>query len=160
VDWPALLLKLSHVGLAMLLVAGLIGRRYVLEAARRSDDVRRTTSLLRLSDPFERIVVWSSMAILPAGLLTAWAQGYDWLGLTTGWMLASTIIYVGLTTLVPLVFLPRGRAFAEVLAAAEEQGSVTPELTAAFADPAVKAARRAEIIGLALIVTLMVVKPF
>ena len=47
---------------------------------------------------------------LPSGLITAWTQGYPWLGLTTGWMLASVVLIVGISLLVPTVFLPRGRA--------------------------------------------------
>jgi hypothetical protein len=100
------------------------------------------------------------MLILPAGLLTAWAQDYPWLGLTTGWMLVSLIIYIAASALVPTVFLPRGRAFEAALADARAAGSVTPALRDAFADPGVRAARAFEIGGIAVIVALMVLKPF
>jgi hypothetical protein len=40
------------------------------------------------------------------------------------------------------------------------QWEVTPALASAFRDPAVMAARRLELVVLAAIVTLMVVKPF
>jgi uncharacterized membrane protein len=159
-DWPALLLKLAHVALAMVLVAGMLGRWLTLRRAERADDVETAARFAEAAHPFERMVVLSSMLILPAGLLTAWAQGYAWLGLTTGWMLVSTLIYVAASALVPTVFLPRGRAFEAALADARAGGSVTPALREAFADPAVRAARGFELGGIAVIVALMVLKPF
>ena len=159
-DWPALLLKLTHVLLAMVLVAGMIGRWVTLRRAQQADDVETAAGFAEAAHPFERMVVLSSMLILPAGLLTAWAQGYAWLGLTTGWMLASTLIYLAASALVPTVFLPRGRAFEAALADARVSGSVTPELRDAFRDPAVRAARLFEVAGVAVIVALMVLKPF
>ena len=54
----------------------------------------------------------------------------------------------------------RGRVFERALAEATERGEVTPELGVAFRDPAVAAARIYEVIVVALIVVLMVVKPF
>jgi uncharacterized membrane protein len=154
------LLKLVHVALAMVLVAGIIGRWLTLGRAQRADDLDDVTRFTEAAHPFERMVVLSSMLILPAGLLTAWAQGYEWLGLTTGWMLASVALYLVASILVPTVFLPRGRAFEAALAEARATGSVTPALRAAFADPAVRAARTYEVVGIALIVALMVLKPF
>lgn len=159
-DWVALLLKLSHVVLAMILVAGIIGRWVTLRRAQQADDIETTARFTEVAHPFERMVVTSSMLILPAGLLTAWAQDYEWLGLTTGWMLVSTLIYVAATALVPTVFLPRGRTFDAALAEARAAGSVTPALRAAFNDPRVRAARAFEIGGIAVIVALMVLKPF
>ena len=99
-------------------------------------------------------------AILVAGLLTAWAQGYPWLGLTTGWMLASVVLLLGPLPLVPLVFLPRGRIFDARMAEARSLGTVTPELRAAFAEPAVAFARRYEMLAVGIVVMLMVLKPF
>lgn len=159
-DWLPLLLKLSHVVLAMALVAGLIGRWLMLEAAKRSDEIGRTKTFLQASAPFERMVILSSMAILPAGLLTAWAQGYPWLGLTTGWMLASVFLYVFISALIPTIFLPNGRRFADALDGAQRDGNVTPALRAAFAEPAVRAAHWAQAAAIAVIVALMVLKPF
>ena len=99
-------------------------------------------------------------AILPAGLLTAWIQGYEWLGLTTGWMLVSTILVVSIIPLVPLIFIPRGRVFAAAMATARDRGTVTPELQAAWHDPAVSFARRYELAAVSIVIVLMVLKPF
>jgi uncharacterized membrane protein len=158
-DAFSLLLKLTHVVLAMLLVAGMIGRWFVLRRAAESDDVEEAARLADLAGPFERMVVSASMLVLPAGLATAWAQGYEWLGLTTLWMGLSVVIYLIATLLVPTVFLPRGRVFEAALVEARGRGVVTDELRAAFADPAVRAARTFEVVGIAIIVALMVLKP-
>jgi hypothetical protein len=99
------------------------------------------------------------MLVLPAGLATAWAQGYEWLGLTTLWMGASVVLYIAASLLVPTVFLPRGRVFEAGLSDARARGVVTSELRAAFADPAVRSARTFEVVGVAVIVALMVLKP-
>jgi hypothetical protein len=61
---------------------------------------------------------------------------------------------------VPAIFVPRGRIFEAEMAAARAAGAVTPGLREAFADGAVALARRYELAALALIVALMVLKPF
>lgn len=159
-DALAPILKLTHIVLAMALVAGIIGRWITLGRAQEAGDIETAARFAEAAHPFERMVVLSSMLILPAGLLTAWAQGYEWLGLTTGWMLASVLIYVAASALVPTVFLPRGRAFDAALADARAAGTVTPALQGAFTDRAVRAARLFEVGGVAVIVALMVLKPF
>jgi Predicted integral membrane protein (DUF2269) len=158
-DWSGFL-KLLHVVLAMALVTGVIGRWLLLGAAERSERMERTEALLEASDPFEIAVRVSSILVVVAGLLTAWAQGYPWLGLTTGWMLGALILSFGIAALVPTIFLPRGRRFAIALEGARGAGRITPELHAAFADPTVRAAHVAELIALAVIVAFMVLKPF
>ena len=113
-DWSGLL-KLLHVALAMALVTGVIGRWLLLRSAARSEMMDRTEALLEASDPFEMTVRVSSMLVVVVGLLTAWAQGYPWLGLTTGWMLVALILSFRIAALVPTVFMPRGRRFAVAL---------------------------------------------
>jgi Predicted integral membrane protein (DUF2269) len=158
-DVLALLLKLSHVAVAMTLVAGLIGRSVLLRRAASSTDVEEAARLADLAGPFERLVIISSMLVLPVGLLTAWAQGYEWLGLTTLWMGLSVVIVIVVMLTVPTIFVPRGRVFETALAEARARGVVTGELRAAFADPTVRVARTMEAVGIAVIVALMVVKP-
>jgi len=152
--------KLIHVGIAFVFISGLIGRWIVLRRAAAAEDPETAYELAEAAGPFERIVIRGGPAIMLAGFLTAWAQGYPWLGLTTGWMLASVILLLSPLPLVPLVFLPRGERFAAEMAAAREQGVVTPGLRAAFADPMVALARRWEFVSVSLVVTLMVLKPF
>ena len=60
----------------------------------------------------------------------------------------------------PTVFLPHGKVFEHEFAEAKARGEVTAELRAALADPAVRNARAAELVGVAVIITLMDTKPF
>jgi hypothetical protein len=159
VDWPALLLKLAHVALAIGMVAGLLGRWILLTRAARTDDVERAHLLAEAASPFERIVQSISPLVVLVGMLTAWAQDYPWLGLTTGWMLLTVLLIIPILVAIPTIFVPRGRRFETEMAAAREAGVVTPGLRAAWADPAVAAARRYELATMAIIVALMVLKP-
>ena len=76
------------------------------------------------------------------------------------WLLVSILILAALLPLVPLVFLPRGKVFEAALQEAIARGSLTPELEKQMSDPVVRWAHRAEMVGVALIVVLMVFKPF
>ena len=153
-------LKLIHVAIAFALVTGLFGRWILLTRAARSPDVDRGNILSEAASPFERAVQMSGPAIVVAGMATAWAQGYPWLGLTTGWMLFAVLLIIPMVVLVPLVFIPRGRIFEAEMASARAAGEMTPGLRAAWADGAVAMARRYELVAIALIVALMVLKPF
>ena len=156
----ASLLKLVHIGIAFAFVAGLVARWILLTRASRTNEVEHAFQLSEAAAPFERLVIWGGNSILVTGLATAWAQGYPWLGLTTGWMLLSVVLLLSVLPLVPLIFLPRGKRFESAMAAARTQGVVTPELRAAFADSAVEFARRYEVVTVAVVIGLMVLKPF
>jgi hypothetical protein len=159
-DWLALLAKLTHVILAIGFAAGLLGRWVLLTRAARTDNVERAHVLAEAASPFERIVQVVSPLVVVVGMATAWAQGYPWLGLTTGWMLLTVLLIVPIVAAVPLVFLPRGRVFEAEMAAARAAGVITPGLRAAQADPVVAMARRYELGALVAVVALMVLKPF
>jgi hypothetical protein len=159
-DWLALLLKLAHIGLAMAMVAGLLGRWILLTNGARADDVERAHLLAEAASPFELIVQRASPLVVLVGLATAWAQGYDWLGLTTGWMLLTVLLIIPILAMIPTIFIPRGRVFEAAMADARARGVVTAELRSAWADPAVAFARRYELASMPIIVALMVLKPF
>jgi hypothetical protein len=154
------LAKLLQRAIAIIFIAGLIGRWILLRRAAAATDPEAAYQLANAAGQFERIVIRGGPAIMLAGFLTAWAQGYPWLGLTTGWILASVILLLSPWPFVPLVFLPRGKRFEAELAEARVQGVVTPGLSAAFADPMVALARRWEIASVSLVVALMVLKRF
>jgi hypothetical protein len=158
-EWSDLL-KLIHVLIAFGFITGLLGRWILLGSAARATDVESAYRLSQAAGPFEILVIRVGNLILPTGLLTAWAQGYQWLGLTTGWMLVSVVILLSVIPLVPLVFLPRGKVFESAMSAARAAGAVTPELRAAFRDPAVAFAHRYELGAVTVVVALMVLKPF
>jgi hypothetical protein len=152
--------KLVHVVAAFGFVTGLLGRGLLLHRAGQADEVEIAYQFAQAAGPFEKMVIGSANLLLPAGLLTAWAQGYPWLGLTTGWMLLSAVLLLSVIPLGLLIFLPRGRVFDAAMADARLDGAVTPELRAAFADPQVARAHRYELVMVAIVVALMVLKPF
>ena len=128
-----------------------------------ASDVERAEALLEASDAVrDDRAGASSFVVLAAGLVTAWAQGYAWFGLTTGWMLLAR-------SLISLDPRPAGADRLPAQGAAcspspsmglASAGEVTPELRASLADPTLRAAHVAELAALAIIVALMVLKPF
>jgi len=161
----ALLLKVLHVLIAMGFISGLIGRFIVLTQAAASDDIKVTALLVGLAGRFEKyLVIPGSTAVLVAGLLTAWAQGWAILGFITGghynWLLVSLLLFLSNIPIIIYVFVPKGKIFEGHLNEALAKGSVTPELKSAFDDRVVAAGHRYELISIALIVILMVLKPF
>ena len=156
-EWVVLL----HVAVAFWFVAGLLGRNVTMARARSTDDLSTLEELVDLSGRFERLmVIPGSFGVLVLGLLAAWAEGQPLAGSDDWWLLTSLILFVGLGLLVPTVFLPRGKVFEGALADARQRGEVTPELRAAIRDPAVRNARAAELVVVAIILALMVTKPF
>jgi hypothetical protein len=154
-------LVLVHVLAAFWFVAGLIGRGVTLARARAATDMRTVETCLQLATPFERLmVIPGSMAVLAFGLFAAWSQHRPFTGSGNWWLLTALILFLALILLVPTVFLPRGRRFEAALDDAKRRGEVTAQLRVAFRDPAVAAARWAELVVVAFVILLMVTKPF
>ena len=150
-----------HVVTAFGLVAGLLGRDILLGQARGSDDIDRVDDLVSAAGPFERyLVIPGSFAVLVFGIVAWWAEELPLWGEGSRWVTVSLILFLTFIPLVPLVFLPRGKVFEAALKGAIDAGRVTPELTAAFKDPAVAAARWYELVVVAVVILLMVTKPF
>jgi len=155
-------LRFLHVVSAFLYVTGLIGRDVVLGGARRSDNlqgsVRCLTRRVRSTGAW-----WSpgSIGVMILGILTTWwAEKIPLWGQGSRWLPVCLIVFATTLPLAPIVFLPRGRVFEAALASAIEAGRVTPELTTAFRDPLVTAARWHELAVVAFVLLLMVTKPF
>lgn len=155
-----LALKLIHVFGAFWLVGGLFARWVTLSRAEHADDIRTVSDLSELAGRFDFTVRPASFVVLVGGLLTAWAQGQPLFGDGAGWVTLSLILFFSVAPLIVFVFVPAGRRFDAVLAAARERGSVTPELRSAFRNSAVRAAHVYEVLSLGLIVYLMIAKPF
>lgn len=149
-----------HVASAFWFVSGLAGRTIVLGRARRSTDLGEIDHLLPIATRFERIVIPSSAAVLILGFLTMLAQERPLFTDGGYWLLTSVVLYVSTAILVPTIFLPRGKMFEAALEDARARGEVTPQLAAAFRDPAVAFARTYEAAVVAVVVALMVLKPF
>ena len=152
---------LLHVAVAFWFVAGLLGRDLTLLRARSSRQVASVDELVTLAGRFERLmVIPGSLAVLLLGLLAAWAQGRPLAGSGNGWLLTSLLLYVPLLAMVPLVFVPRRRVFERALDEARQRATVTPALADALRDPVVATARATELVAVAAVIVLMVVKPF
>lgn len=153
--------KLLHVLAGFGFVAGLVGRNVSIAQARHEEAMERVETLMAVAGRFERLmVIPGSAAVFLLGLVTMLAQGWSFLGDGNRWLPTSVVLFAATAALVPLVFLPRGRVFEEAFAGAKLEGQVTPALAQAFADPAVTWARRAEGAAVAVVIALMVLKPF
>ena len=158
------LLKLVHALVGIVLVTGLVGRWVTLGYAGRIGDLRSMRAVLGLGVIFERMVIASSLFVLVLGLLTAMAQGRPFLGPLQGapvdWLFVSLILYLSVSFLVPLVFLPKGRVFQAALDEATTRGEVTDELRAAYRDRVVLGAHVYELVAVTIVLILMIAKPF
>jgi uncharacterized membrane protein len=155
VEWWVLL----HVATAFWLVAGMAGRDVSFTRAARATDITSVQALAGAVGVFDRFfVIPASIAVLVAGLIAMVATHLS-LGEET-WLLVALILFVTIIPLVPLVFVPRRKVFEAALAGSVAAGEITPALRAAFADRAVAGARWYERIVVAVIIVLMVTKPF
>jgi uncharacterized membrane protein len=154
-EWWVLL----HVATAFWFVAGLAGRDVSITRAARATDMASVQALTGAAGVFDRFfVIPGSMAVLVAGLVAMVATDLS-LGDQT-WLLVALILFLTIIPWVPLVFVPRGKVFEAALGDAVTAGEVTPALRAAFADRRVAWARWYERIVVAVIIVLMVTKPF
>jgi len=154
-----------HVLFVFWLVAGVVGRDVCYRQAERATDLSALRTMVGLGSRFELTMVRpATFAVLVAGLIAAWARGWPILGFLQGaapnWVLAALLIYLSIIPVIVFVFIPRGKIYQTALTAATTAGTITPDLRAALADPAVRAARTYEI-GMVVVLTwLMVSKPF
>jgi hypothetical protein len=106
------------------------------------------------------MVIPGSFAVVVLGLLAAWALGQPLAGANDWWLLISLVLFLVIGALVQIVFLPHGKVFEHEFADAKARGEITTELRTALRDPVVRNARAAELVVVAVIITLMVTKPF
>jgi uncharacterized membrane protein len=154
-----------HALTAFAFIGGLVGRDVVLWQAARTSDIRQVCPLAAAAKLFDRfMVIPGSFAVLGFGLLALWLRGLSPLGFLQGahtnWLLISLLLYLSQAALVPTVFLPRRAVFEKALDVAQAQQRMTPELRAAFGDHVVTYARRYEFVTTAMIIALMIARPF
>ena len=161
----ALLLKVVHVVIAMLFVAGLVGRAASFRQAAQAKEIQTAGSLLHLSEWFERtLVIPAYFGVLVTGLLTAWVAGWPLLDvLDSGaakWPLVSLVLFVSPMLFILTYLAPRRKRRTQALADALSQKKITPELAAALHDRGVLLFRSAEFVLMGVVTVLMVAKPF
>jgi uncharacterized membrane protein len=159
------ILKLLHILAVIVFVGGLFARQAVRSFAERAPHVRTFASQSEAAGQIEnRMVIPGNAIVIVIGVPLALVSHQPILGFLQGatqnWLLVSNVILILLMLLVPLVFLPRGKAYGIVLADALDRDQITPELRVALHDPIVRTAHIAEMLGVVIVTFLMVVKPF
>ena len=157
-----LLLKLAHILCVVAMLAGLIGRGLVRLRIPNMPSVQVLQEVMLLAGQFDEwLVIRGSQLTLVTGLLLGWVGGWPYIVASRPtWIFISLALFLSLLPVVFLVFVPRGKAYAKVLHVALDEQRITPELRAALADPAVRAATIYETVVIAIIMCLMVLKPF
>lgn len=161
-SWWYLLLKLAHVVCVLAFVSGLIGRTLVRLRIPGITTIQTLQELMALVGHFDEwLVIRGSQATLVSGLLLGWVGGWPYIVANhPTWIFLSLLLFLSLLPLVFLVFIPRGKAFGKVFQVAVAEQRITPELRAALADPAVRAATIYEFILAGVVLYLMILKPF
>jgi hypothetical protein len=154
-----------HVLTVLWLVSGIVGRDTCYTRAARAPDLTAIETLIAMGGVFERTMVRpATFLVLLTGLLAAWRRGWPILGFLQGgsanWVLVALLVYLSIIPVIVFIFLPRGAVYRKAMAAAREQGAITPALRAALNDPAVTAARFYELLMVVVLVFLMVTRSF
>jgi uncharacterized membrane protein len=158
----ALVWKLLHLITVLALVGGLIGRNVTFRMAQRSQDLSALAALLSASLALEQwLVIPGSMLVLLTGGVAAWTGNWQFraAGQPT-WLLVASIVYLSLIPVIAVVLAPRRAKRTAALAEAVTANRITSDLTASLNDPAVKWARIYEALVVAVVLVLMVLKPF
>jgi uncharacterized membrane protein len=158
------LLRLGHALAGVAFIAGLVGIWIVTGFASRADSPAAMRQLLRVAGPFGRLTTGGGITLTVLGLSTALVIGRPLLGPLQGmpvdWMFLSVLLMLPIFGFLALVYPRFERRLHEALSAAEVEGRITPELTAAWADPKYRFARRYELAAVVAVLALMISKPF
>jgi hypothetical protein len=164
-DTIALILEWIHITTAFIFTVGVFGYYLTVAHAAKEKDVKVVKGLMALAIRFEKyFILPGEAALLLAGLFTAWRENVPILGFLQGgdvnWLLVALILFLSRFPLIMLITLPHEKLLNKKLEEALSKGQVTRDLRKVFAD---KTAKFVEIYGLgalALIIFLMVMKPF
>jgi uncharacterized membrane protein len=142
---------------------GLVGSFIMSFFAGREKDVKVVQGLVNLGKKFTRFINIGGAVFILAGLSTAWREEVPILGFLQGgeenWLLVSIILFISTFPAI-LLYIPREKVINKELETAVIKGQITPELENAFANRTLRNGQIYEITIYAVIVFLMVVKPF
>jgi hypothetical protein len=157
-----LALKLAHVVCVIAFLSGLIGRGLVRLRLPQITSLDVFREALVLVGRFnEWLVIRGGLLTLLTGLLLGWVGQWPYLtAQRPTWIFVALALFLSVQPLVILVFVPRGKAFGKALQIAVEERRITPALRASLADPVVRAATIYESVAMAVVLGLMVLKPF
>ncbi|MEP6693168.1 MAG: DUF2269 family protein [Chloroflexota bacterium] len=157
------LLKLLHVLSAMWLVSGLLGRGIALSSARRATDMRVLKAIADVSGRLENLMIAPGIfATLATGIVTAIVGGISLFGPIDGgplWVFIPMVVMLLVIGATP-VMLAHDRRWGEALEDAAKRGQVTDRLRLFLDGQAMMRRYAPDITVVALIVVLMVLKPF
>lgn len=164
-NWIVQGLVVVHVFAAMGLVAGLVGRELARRQAGRVAELDLFVSLQELAGQFERWLVQPpSLVLALTGIALALLEGYPLLGFLQGgkvnWLLTANVLVLGTVVAIVGVFVPRGKVYEQRLREAQRQGQMTDALRRAQDDRVVRAGHIYEGVATAVIIVLMVTRPF
>jgi uncharacterized membrane protein len=158
-------IRFLHIIWVIIFIGGIFARQIVRSMAKKTDDVRIFAALSHAAGRIETtMIIPGNLAVIAFGVILALLTGAPIFGFLQGasrnWLLASNLLLVLGFLAVPLVFIPRGKQFDQVLQQALASGQMTSELRAALDDKLIRSLHVAEMVVLVLIVILMVYKPF
>jgi len=160
----AALLRLGHALAGVAFVVGLAGIWIVSDFASRADTPASMRQLLRVARPFGQLTTGGGITLTVLGVATAIALGRPLLGPLQGgsvdWLFVSVLLLIPIFGFLAVVYPRFGHRLGEALSAAEAEGRITADLTAAWADPVYRLARRYELGAVIVILALMISKPF
>jgi hypothetical protein len=142
----------------------LVGFWIVTGMASRADSLATMRLLLKVSNPFGVLITAAGITLTILGLATAFVIGRPILGPLQGssvdWMFVATLLMLPIFGFLHVVYPRFSKRLRAALAGADELGQLTPEVAAAWADPAYRVARRYELGAVIVVFALMVAKPF
>ncbi len=157
-------LRLGHALAGVAFAAGIVGNWVLVGFARRAPTLEAMRLYLRAGAPFAKLLTGGGTTLAILGIATAWSEGRTLLGPLQGgsadWLFASNLLMLPLLAAIFLVYPRVGRRIRAAMADADAQGGRTPELDSAWADPRLRLARTYEAVAVAIVLTLMIAKPF
>ena len=157
------LFKLLHVASAIWLVGGLLGRAVALYSARRAPEMRTLKAIADVSGQLENLMIAPGIfAVVITGIATAIAGGFSLFGPFGGgplWVFIPLVIMLVAIGTGPST-LRHDRAWGQALEEAARQGIVTDRLRGFLDRRAMLRRYVPDIAFVAVIVVLMVLKPF
>lgn len=158
------ILRLGHALAGVAFVAGLTGIWIVTGFASRADTPASMRQLLRVARPFGMLTTGGGITLTVLGIATTLVLGRPLFGPIQGgrvdWLFISVLLMLPIFAFLVLVYPRFGERLLAALTAAEVDGHISPELTAAWADPVHRFARRYELVAVLAVLVLMIAKPF
>lgn len=158
------LLRLGHALAGVAFAAGIVGNWVIIGFARRAPSLETMRLYLQAATPFGNLLTGGGVALTVLGVATAVALDHPLFGPLQGgrvdWLFVANLLMLPLVPAVAVVYPRVGRRIRTALKAAEEQGVLTADLAAAWADPRLRWARTYEAMAIAIVLGLMIAKPF